>query len=146
MHWLDWNFSDPRQIAFNVISVLAPLIGWLIALFITRTHFEARTRVRRSLQWFVLAYYGALFAILFVELTWPLGWFGPFYTVRSLAYSAVFGSGLWVSYLFVHRAQKIVRSDFSECCPKCGYSRLHVSAARCPECGHSFTSTGARAS
>ena len=146
MHWFDWAFDGPRQIAFNIVSILAPLLGWFIALYITRSHFEARARVRRSLQWFVLAYYGALLAITLIEMTWPLGWFSPWYTFRSLAYSSVLAGGLYLGYLFVHRAQKIARSDFAGFCPQCGYSRGHTSTARCSECGQSFASTSDRAS
>ena len=145
MHWFDWAFHDPGQIAFNLVSILAPLLGWFIALYITRSHFKARAHVRRSLQWFVLAYYGALFAIILIETTWPLGWFSPLYTFRSLAYSTVLVGGLYLAYLFVRRAQKIAQSDFAGFCPQCAYSRGNTSAARCPECGHSFASTSDRA-
>ena len=129
---MQWLFHDPRVTAYYIITALSPLIGWLIALYITRTHFEAKARLRRQLQWLVLAYYGALFAVI---LTRP-GMWSSWWTVHSLAMAAVFAYGLSVAGLFIKRAQKIARTDFSEFCPKCGYSLLYGPVARCPECGY----------
>ncbi len=138
-------FADPRVAIAYAICVAAPLVGWLVAIRITRVHHNARSRLRRRHQWVVAAYYLVLILVILIELTWPPISWGLHWQVLAALRAMLVGGGLGVGYSIVGGARKILRSDFSSACPGCGYSLRASDSKQCPECGHSLCPTSDRA-
>ncbi len=138
-------FHDPRVAIAYAICVAAPLVGWLVAIRITRVHHNARAGLRRRHQWVVAAYYLILIMLVLSELAWPPASWGLHWQVLSALRAALVGAGLWVGYSIFDGARKILRSDFSSACPGCGYSLQALGSKQCPECGHSLCRVSDRA-
>ncbi len=124
------------------ISVASPLVAWLVALYLTRNHYGARLRFRRTTAWVVVFFYCVWGIALCIELFWPPWPFGRAWFALALFESFLLGTAISLSGFLVQRARKASTSDFSHSCPGCGYSLTGSTSARCPECGRPLSEEG----
>ena len=120
-------------VIFGVCAV-SPLVGLAVALWQTRSPFEARRRVRQTATRYLFSYYSILLACFVAAVLTPARDF-PGKLPLNLVFVFVIASGVAVGANLVRRAREIGSADYSTYCPACGYDLGHAEHETCPECG-----------
>ena len=139
--FLQWNANDTIGPIAMALFAIAPLLGWISALYITRQHVRARARLRRPAKLILSTYYALFGAAFVIDRLLPVN----SWHARS-NFAAVLGilngGGIAVAFTLVYVARKIRKLDLSGSCPACGYELKGIQSSKCPECGNALDGVG----